>query len=257
MMGTKYQPQVYHWIKRTQENPKDKEARERLVHHYTNLVHSLARRYAKSHSIYEDLVQVGMVGLLSAINRFDEDYGKPFESFAVPTIIGEIKRYIRDHTWSVYVPRRVRELNPKIKKAVEHLTNTYHRSPTINELALHLDENEESILEALEMGRSYQAMSMDHQFKDGENRNQSLLDMVGQQEQGFEKVQLNAFFEKLLSTLSEREQIIIRGTYFKQLTQREVGKQLGISQMHVSRLQRKALKKLREVIRKDLTEFIE
>jgi len=256
-VGTKYQQQVYRWIKQIQENPDDKETREKIVLHYTNLVRSLARRYAKSYSFYEDLVQVGMVGLLSAVNRFDEHFGKPFESFAVPTIIGEIKRYIRDHTWSVYVPRRVRELNPKINKAVEHLTNTYHRSPTINEIASYLEVTEEAILETLEMGRSYQAISMDYQFKDSENSSQSLLDIIGKQEKGFEEVQLKAFFKTILSTLSEREQQIIRQIYFENLTQREVGKQLSISQMHVSRLQRKALKRLRDVIRNDLTEIID
>src|SRR5690625_7811860 len=111
--------EVYQWIAHLQEHRKDEEIQEKIVLTYQDLVSSLARKYAKNNLIHEDLVQVGMLGLLAAIRRFDPDLGKPFESFAIPTIIGEIKRFIRDKTWSVHVPRRIKELGPKIKKRSE------------------------------------------------------------------------------------------------------------------------------------------
>src|SRR5690625_7744816 len=114
--------EVYQWIAHLQEHRKDEEIQEKIVLTYQDLVSSLARKYAKNNSIYEDLVQVGMLGLLAAIRRFDLTLGKSFESFAIPTIIGEIKRFIRDKTWSVHVPRWIKELGPKIKNATEHLT---------------------------------------------------------------------------------------------------------------------------------------
>src|SRR5690625_576181 len=125
---TKSQPhnnredEVYQWIEYLQENPIDEKIQEKIVLTYQNLVRSIARKYAKNNSIHEDLVQVGMLGLLAAIRRYDSSLGKSFESFAIPTIIGEIKRFIRDKTWSVHVPRRIKELGPRIKRATEELT---------------------------------------------------------------------------------------------------------------------------------------
>lgn len=136
-MATKSRPhnkgsdEVYQWIEHLQENPSDKEVQEKVVLMYKDLVESIARKYSKNSSIHEDLVQVGMIGLLAATRRFDDSYGKSFESFAIPTIIGEIKRFIRDKTWSVHVPRRIKELGPKIKKAVDELTISDQRSPSI------------------------------------------------------------------------------------------------------------------------------
>ncbi|HEX7065522.1 MAG TPA: sigma-70 family RNA polymerase sigma factor, partial [Bacillales bacterium] len=146
---------INEWISRYQENPDDEELQLQLVREYEDLVHSLARKFSKGKHIHDDLVQVGMIGLLAALRRFDLSYGRSFESFAVPTIIGEIKRFIRDKTWSVHVPRRIKELGPRIKKAVDELTNEYHRSPKVEEIAEYLDVNEEEVLETMEMGKSY------------------------------------------------------------------------------------------------------
>lgn len=190
-----------------------------------------------------------MVGLLAAIRRYDESFGKSFESFAIPTIIGEIKRFIRDKTWSVHVPRRIKELGPKIKKAVEELTSENQVSPSVPEIAKYLKVSEEEVLETMEMGKSYNALSADRRIEaDSDGSTVTILDLVGEKEDGYEQIDYKLLIEKIMPLLSEREQEILRCTYFENLSQKETGKRLGLSQMHVSRLQRRALRKLRESI---------
>ncbi|MED3553080.1 RNA polymerase sigma factor SigB [Cytobacillus praedii] len=221
-----------------------------LVEHYTALVASLARKYSRGRNFHEDMVQVGMLGLLSAIRRYDVDKGSSFESFLFPTVIGEIKRYLRDKTWSVHVPRRIKEIWPKINAIVDELTNLNQRSPKINEIAYYLGITEEEVLEAMEMGKSYQAASVDQPIETG--RDGSLLttlDVVGSQETGFEKVDQKLLLESAFHVLSEREKEIIHCTFIENKSQKETGKQLGISQMHVSRLQKKAIEKLRKELK--------
>lgn len=248
--------EVYEWIKLLQQNPEDEVVQEKIVLTYQNLVESIARKYSKNGSIHEDLSQVGMIGLLAAIKRYDPSFERSFESFAIPTIIGEIKRYMRDKTWSVHVPRRIKELGPKIKKTIEELTTSDQKSPTVKEIAEHLDIPEEEILETMEMGKSYQALSVDRKVEaDSEGGTVSILDLIGNQEAGYEKVDLKMLLEKVLPVLSEREQTIIKYTYFENMSQKETGEMLGISQMHVSRLQRKSLVKLKEAIQTDNMEM--
>lgn len=240
---------VYEWIKSYQENS-DEDAQFNLVNHYKNLVESLAGKYSKGKNIHEDLVQVGLIGLLSAIRRYDESVGKSFESFAIPTIIGEIKRYIRDKTWSVHVPRRIKELGPKLTNAVDLLTNNLQRSPKVEEIAEYLNVSEEEILETMEMSKSYRTLSVDSKVEGGlEGSAVTLLDLIGNHDVGFRNVDRSLLFEKIFCVLSEREREILNYTYFENFSQKETGEKLGISQMHVSRLQRRALKKLREAIR--------
>ncbi|WP_064091075.1 RNA polymerase sigma factor SigB [Rossellomorea aquimaris] len=243
---------VLQWIKDYQEN-QDDDAQGQLVLHYQNLVESIARKYSKGRSFHEDIIQVGMIGLLGAIRRYDESFGRSFEAFAIPTIIGEIKRFLRDKTWSVHVPRRIKELGPKIKATVEELTNQLERSPQVNEIAEYLEVSEEEVLEAMEMGRSYQALSVDHSIEaDSEGSTVTILDIVGDQDEGYEKVNQRLVLEKVLHVLSDREKSIIQHTYLENLSQKEAGEKLGISQMHVSRLQRRAIKKLREAIQEEM-----
>src|SRR5690625_1165439 len=171
--------EVYVWIRQIQEDPENKAAKEKIVLKYTKLVEVLARKYAYNEQIQEDLTQVGMIGLLEAAHRFDESFKRKFESYAIPTIIGEIKRYIRDKTWSVHVPRRIKELGPQIKRAVDELTVINQSSPTIDEIAKHLGTSEEEVLETMEMRKSYRALSVDHTLNsDSEGRDISLLDLV-------------------------------------------------------------------------------
>ncbi|GIN22154.1 MAG TPA: RNA polymerase sigma factor SigB [Bacillus bacterium] len=239
---------VNKWIKAFQLH-EDKEAQNNLVLHYKNLVDSIARKYSKGKSYHEDIFQVGIIGLLGAIRRYDESFGKSFEAFAIPTIIGEIKRFLRDKTWSVHVPRRIKELGPKIKTTVEDLTRELQRSPQIHEIADRLDVTEEEVLEAMEMGKSYQALSVDHSIEaDADGSTVTLLDIIGNVDEGYEKVNQKLVVEKVLHVLTERERQIIQYTYLDNLSQKETGDLLNISQMHVSRLQRRAIKKLKDAI---------
>lgn len=240
--------QVLGWIRTFQESG-DEEAQTNLVLHYERLVQSIARKYSNGKSYHEDIVQVGMLGLLGAIRRYDPEYGRSFEAFAVPTIIGEIKRFLRDKTWAVHVPRRIKELGPKIKAAAETLTNELQRSPKVQEIAEYLEVEEDDVLEAMEMGRSYQALSMDHSLEaDSDGSTVTLFDIIGDMDNGYEMTDQRLIVAEALNVLSEREKQIIQYTYIEQLSQKEAGERLGISQMHVSRLQRKAIKRLQEVI---------
>lgn len=235
----------------------DSKAQDLLVVHYRSLVETLAFKFSRGSESLEDLVQVGMIGLLAAIRRYDADFGRSFESFAVPTIVGEIKRHIRDKTWSVHVPRRIKELGPRIKAAVEELTTRHQRSPKVMEIAEYLEVSQEEVLETMEMGRSYQAVSVDSPVEANNDGSQvTLLDLVGNQDSGFDQVDKKLLLEKVFPVLNEREQEILKLTFFENLSQKQVGEKLAISQMHVSRLQRRALKKLRQAIRMELTEII-
>lgn len=241
--------EVYVWIRQIQEDPENKAAKEKIVLKYTKLVEVLARKYAYNEQIQEDLTQVGMIGLLEAAHRFDESFKRKFESYAIPTIIGEIKRYIRDKTWSVHVPRRIKELGPQIRRAVDELIAMNQSSPTIVQIAEHLNATEEEILETMEMRKSYRALSVDHTINsDSEGRDISLLDLVGESESGYDSIDFKVLIENLLPILPEREQKIIQYTFFENKNQKETGELLGISQMHVSRLQRRSLRKLREAL---------
>ncbi|ALX49136.1 RNA polymerase sigma factor SigB [Lentibacillus amyloliquefaciens] len=255
---SKSQGEIYQWIKDLQEDPENEELNEKVVLTYTDLVESIARKYSKNSSIHEDLSQVGMIGLIAAVRRYDPSYGKSFESFAIPTIIGEIKRFIRDKTWSVHVPRRIKELGPKIRKAVDELTTENQDSPTVPEIADYLNVSEEEVLETMEMGKSYKALSVDRKIEaDSEGSTVAILDLVGNSDSGFDNVDQRMLLEKILPVLSEREQEILRCTYFEHMSQKETGERLGISQMHVSRLQRRSLRKLREALQSDSASALE
>ncbi|UBH12878.1 RNA polymerase sigma factor SigB [Macrococcus armenti] len=236
------------WIKLYQDT-QDEMAQQELVLHYQKLVESLAYRYSKGQGHHEDLVQVGMVGLLGAINRFDVNFERKFEAFLVPTVIGEIKRYLRDKTWSVHVPRRIKEIGPKIKRATDELTNELGRSPKIIEIANRIEATEEEVLEAMEMGQSYNALSVDHSIEaDKDGSTVTLLDVMGNTEEGYDLTEKRMILEKVLPILSDREREIIQCTFLEGLSQKETGEKIGLSQMHVSRLQRTAIKKLRDAV---------
>jgi RNA polymerase sigma-B factor len=230
----------------------EEEIQDYIVERYRALVESLARKYSRGRNMHEDLVQVGMLGLLGAIRRYDPSMGKAFEAFAIPTIIGEIKRFLRDKTWSIHVPRRIKELGPKIKGTVEKLTNDLQRSPKIEEIAVYLDVSAEEVLETMEVGKSYQALSVDHTIEaDTDGSTVSLLDVVGSQDTGYEQINRKIDFEASLKVLTERERLVIKYTFLENLSQKEAGEKLGISQMHVSRLQRRAIQKLRNAADED------
>ncbi|TDL72154.1 RNA polymerase sigma factor SigB [Rhodococcus qingshengii] len=240
--------EIYSLILDFQENESEA-AQTLLVEQYTNLIGSIARKYSKGRNLHEDIVQVGMIGLLSSIRRFDPSTGNHFEAYLVPMVIGEIKRFLRDKTWDVHVPRRIKETWPKLNGAVDELTNRYQRSPKIPEIAEHLGISEEEVLEAMELGKGYQTASVDQTIETGsDGSGVTALDVIGSEDKGYEKIDQQLLLESALHVLNEREKQIIQSTFIENKSQREVGELLGISQMHVSRMQKKAIEKLRKAL---------
>lgn len=254
-MLTKSLPQqneIHQLIIAYQKCPDDESLQNRLIMQYKNLVGSLSGKYSDHRETREDLYQVGMVGLISALKRYNPSYGRSFESFAVPTIIGEIKRYIRDKTWSVHVPRRIKELSPRVRKISEELTGSLQRFPNTSEIADQLGESEKEVLETLEMAHSYRALSVDSEIESHPGKGAAtLLDLVGRPDQGYEHVHKKMMLETAFQILSKQEKEVLLFTYYDNLSQKETGERLGISQMHTSRIQRRALDKLRHFLDSD------
>lgn len=242
---------LYAMIEQIQQSPDDEQIQEQVILNYKNLVYSLARKYSYDQTNVEDLYQVGMIGLMNALKRFDNSYGSSFESYAIPTITGEIKRYLRDKTWSVHVPRRVKELGPKIQQAIDHLTVTLEKSPSLQDIASYLKLPEEELSEVMSMVNNYKSLSVDFKYnKMSDDKLFTLLDVVGSDEKHFDKVERKMLLESIFPTLEEREQQVLIYLFYERLTQREVGDLLDVSQMQVSRLQKQALNKLRDELEK-------
>jgi len=225
--------------------------REKLVDLHMNLVRFLARKYANRGEPLEDLIQVGSIGLLNAIDRFDPTRGIRFATFATPTILGEIRRYFRDRGWAVKIPRRLQEVNLAATRAADSLTQTLGRAPTFAEIAQAIGSTEEETLEALEISAFYEPISLEAEFDDGMESASVLGDYVGEEDSRIEALDLQERLQDALSRLAPRERAIVEMRFLRNLSQMEVAKRLKISQMHVSRLQQRALAKLRQIV-KDL-----
>jgi RNA polymerase sigma-B factor len=215
-----------------------------------SLVRSLARRYSYRGEQLEDLVQIGAIGLIKAIDRFDLERGVELTTYATPNIIGEIKRHFRDKGWAVRVPRGLQELNVQLSRLMEQLTVQLSRSPTIPELAKASGSTEEEVLEALESGRAYSSLSLSTGGGDGED-DLDPLESIGSEEQQYEVSENRAVLAPGFRALDERERMILQLRFFDGLTQSQIAQQVGISQMHVSRLIRRSLEKIREEIASD------
>jgi RNA polymerase sigma-B factor len=226
----------------------DLEAREQLIEQYLPLVRSLARRYANRGEPLEDLVQVGSIGLIKAIDRFDVDRGVELTTYATPNVIGEIKRHFRDKGWSIRVPRGLQELNVRLSAILERLTVELERSPTIPELAEAADASEEDVLEALESSQAYTTVSLSSPGGSGEDAELDPLESLGELEHEYEVSEDRAVLAPGLDVLDERERRIVYLRFWEGLTQSQIAAQVGISQMHVSRLIRRSLEKVREEI---------
>jgi RNA polymerase sigma-B factor len=223
--------------------------RNELVVAHLNLVRYLAVKFANRGEALDDLIQVGTVGLLKAIDRFDLERGVEFTTYATPTIVGEIKRYFRDKGWAVKVPRRLQELNLSVNRAIEKLTVKLGHSPTVAELAQHLGASEEDILEAQELGQAYNLLSLDTELNgEGDKKSQTLADYVGQNDAGLELLEDRANLERAFQVLTGRERVILYLRFYESVSQTEIAKRLNVSQMHVSRLQQKALEKLKNFL---------
>jgi RNA polymerase sigma-B factor len=229
----------------------DLQAREQLIEQYMSLVRSLARRYSYRGEQLEDLVQIGAIGLIKAIDRFDLERGVELTTYATPNIIGEIKRHFRDKGWSVRVPRGLQELNVQLSRLVEQLTVQLSRSPTIPELAKAAGVEEEEVLEALESGRAYTSLSLSVGGGGGDDDDLDPLESLGTEEHQYEVSEDRAVLAPGFKVLDNRERTILQLRFFEGLTQSQIAQQVGISQMHVSRLIRRSLEKIRETIAED------
>jgi RNA polymerase sigma-B factor len=217
--------------------------RARAIEAWLPLARHLAARYNGRGEPADDLLQTATVGLIKAIDRFDADRGVEFSGFAIPTILGEVKRHFRDRTWSVRVPRRTQELRMAITDANNTLMHTLGRSPTVADVAVHLGRTEEEVLEGLEGARAYAATSLSTPVS--ADQSMELGDTLGEEDHEFEMTELRMVLGAALTTLEERDQRILSMRFYGNLTQSDIAARLGISQMHVSRLIARALGKLR------------
>ena len=215
--------------------------RAALIERHLPLVTFMARKFADRGEPLDDLIQVGTIGLIKAIDRFEISKGFEFSTFATPTIVGEIKRHFRDKTWAIRVPRRLQELGAAITKANNALTQKLDRSPTPKEIAKHLGVTVDEIAEALESNAAYSTVSLDS----GSDESPTIGDSVGSLDEALEGVEYRESLKPLLAALDDREKRILQMRFFDNLSQSQIATELGISQMHVSRILTKVLSQLR------------
>ncbi len=219
-------------------------AREALVHLHLALVDHCARRFRNRGEPFEDLVQVGTIGLIKSVDRFDTGRGVEFSTYATPTIIGEIKRYFRDKGWAIRVPRRLQELRMLIGASTAELTQSLGRSPTPRELAETIGCSVEEIVEGMESSNAYATLSLDA-TDDSDDGGQSMLDAIGIDDEALAQVDIRESVKPLLESLPQREKTILLLRFFKNMTQSQIAAEIGVSQMHVSRLLTRTLEQLR------------
>ena len=231
----------------------DSSAREELVERFLPLARQLARRYQRTNEPLDDLMQVASVGLVKAIDRFDPKRGTAFSTYAVPTILGELKRYFRDSGWAVHVPRGMQERVMKLDSAAQELHRKLGRSPSPKELAGELELHEEEVLEAMEAASAYDAVSLEQQRgdSDSDSGSDTFQDKLGTEEEAYELVEYGATIAPTLKALSARERLILHLRFVEDMTQSEIADRIGVSQMHVSRLIRRSLARLRTVAEHD------
>jgi RNA polymerase sigma-B factor len=222
----------------------DATAREALVQRHLPLVRSLARRYAGRGESIEDIEQVGAIGLIKAIDRYELSREVALTTYATPNVVGEIKRHFRDKGWAIRVPRALQELNGKMGPTIERLTGRLGRSPTIAEIAREFQTTPEQVLEAMEAGSAYAPQSLSVGPTDGESELDP-METIGSEDLEFERTDERASLEPALAALPDREQLILKLRFEEGLTQTQIAEQVGISQMHVSRLIRRSLDRMR------------
>jgi RNA polymerase sigma-B factor len=234
-------------------NDKNIEIRNILIERHMYLANILAKKYINKGVDFDDIYQVASLALIYAIDRYDIEKGYEFSSFATPTIIGEIKKYFRDKVWTVKVPRRIQELSKKISEAKLFLEQKNKRSPKAIDIANYLECTEEEVLEAIEASYGYQPMSLDTSNNDdSDDKEITLKDKVGQEETSFGNIENMDFINKFVETLNELEVKIFKDRFFLDKTQSVIAKELEISQMTVSRLERKIIEKLKKEYEKNL-----
>jgi RNA polymerase sigma-B factor len=219
--------------------------RDALVERFLPLARQLARRYERPDVPFDDLFQVACLGLVNAIERFDLERQAAFSSYAVPTILGEIKRYFRDRTWSVRVPRDLQELSLKVDRVALELDHELQRSPTVAEIVAEVGAGQEAVLEALEASGAYKAASLQAPWGTDEDSGDTLGDGIGIEERGFAAAEDRATIDRLMRVITPREREVLRLRFAEDLTQAEIGEEVGVSQMQVSRIIRQSVSRLR------------
>ncbi len=228
---------------------RDPELKREVASAYRGLVIYLARGFAQRGEPLEDLIQQGFVGLLKAIDRFDPERGVKFTTYATPTVTGEIRRYFRDKGWDVQVPRRLKEMHLKVRRAREDLTAANSESPTLKEIAEHIREDVAQVEDAVQVQHAYNSYSLEERIGNDDGGTPTTLgDLIGDEERGYDRAINHQDIARAMQTLPERQRFILEWRFFGGLTQREVGARLGISQMHVSRLERRALESMKSVL---------
>jgi RNA polymerase sigma-B factor len=222
--------------------------REKLVDQYIGLVEFLARRFRNRGEPLEDLVQVGTIGLLKAIDRFELEREVEFSTYATPTIVGELKRHFRDKGWAVRVPRRLQELHLELTKIISNLGQELGRSPTVSEIAESAGISEETVLEGMEIAHAYSFTSLDAPIDSEDSESSSFADQMGSEDEQLENLEYRASLAPEMAKLPERERKILFLRFYRGMTQSEIAERLGISQMHVSRLLNRTLMRLREAL---------
>jgi RNA polymerase sigma-B factor len=223
--------------------------REELVDRFMPLARRLAARYAGGAEPFDDLVQVASVGLVKAIDRFDPERGTAFSTFAVPTILGELKRHFRDRGWSVHVPRDVQERILKVERATAELPAKLGHTPTIQDIGKRIEATDEQVLEAMHASQGHHAVSLDaaSSLADGDEP-APLGDRIGEEDLSFETVEYGAAIAPVLEEISQRDREVLHLRFVDDLTQSEIAERVGVSQMHVSRILRATIERLREQV---------
>jgi RNA polymerase sigma-B factor len=220
--------------------------RDRIVTRCLDLADHIARRYAQRGERIDDLTQVARVGLMNAVNRFEPDSGSAFLAFAVPTITGEVRRHFRDHGWTLHVPRRLKDLQLQISRATGDLVQSLGRAPTASELAERLNADRDEIVEALVAGQAYSVQSIDMPIRGNDRESRFVADTLGDVDARMEHITNVEALRPLLAALTQRERTVLHLRFFASMTQSQIAEQIGVSQMHVSRILEQTLCKLRD-----------
>lgn len=238
---------------RTYQEIGSEEVLEQILENYQTTIRKLASKMARDFHLVDDLYQVGMLALLGAIDKFDSDVSHNFDAYAISTIVGKMKHYLRDKTWSIRVPRTIKEMGYRLQKTIDELTIELQRSPRIDEIAKRLEVSEEKVLEIMENKGNVHVLSLDTPMK-ADNQEQDshiLMDMIPEQDRGFLDVDRKMDLADLLENLDEQQRQVIHYVYYEEWSQRQIGEKLGISQMQVSRILRKTLQQMREAYMKN------
>ncbi|ETW21232.1 RNA polymerase sigma factor SigF [Mycobacterium gastri] len=231
------------------DSPDFQRHRDKIVERCLPLADHIARRFEGRGEPRDDLIQVARVGLVNAVVRFDVETGSDFVSFAVPTIMGEVRRHFRDNSWSVKVPRRLKELHLRLGTATAELSQRLGRAPTATELAAELDMDRAEVVEGLVAGSSYNTLSIDSGGGNEDDDARAIADTLGDMDAGLDRIEDRESLRPLLEALPERERMVLILRFFESMTQTQIAERVGVSQMHVSRLLAKSLARLRDQLK--------